>query len=119
MRKLLLVEDDPAIGKALQITLGLEGYNVSLACTAAAAHEALGRNKFDIFVLDITLPDGNGLDLCRKVREENPGVPIVMVTGTLDEATQEKARQAGANDYVSKPFSTSGLAARLRQALPG
>ncbi|MGI8722456.1 MAG: response regulator transcription factor [Geodermatophilaceae bacterium] len=109
----LIVEDDEGIGRGLLRALGGEGYTSVWARTAA---DALGQplSDFDVILLDLGLPDMDGLDLCRRLRRELPETPIVMLTARGWETDLVVGLDAGADDYLVKPFRLAELFARLR-----
>jgi DNA-binding response OmpR family regulator len=114
--RLLLVEDEAAIAEPLAESLEREGFVVEVAGTVAAAEAALGRREPDLLLLDVMLPDGDGRDLCRRVRAGSD-VPIVMLTARGEEIDRVLGLELGADDYVVKPFSARELAARVRAIL--
>jgi two-component system response regulator RegX3 len=114
--RLLLVEDEVAIAEPLAESLGREGFEVEVAGTVAAAEEALGRGEPSLLLLDVMLPDGDGRDLCRRVRATSD-LPIVMLTARGEEIDRVVGLELGADDYVVKPFSARELAARIRAIL--
>ena len=114
--RILVVDDEPQILRALQIKLRSAGYAVE---TAASAQEALTKAAMrppEAIILDVLLPDGNGTDVCREVRTWST-VPIVVLSAVGEEHEKIAALDAGADDYVTKPFSGDELLARLRAAL--
>ncbi len=115
--RILIVEDDPAIALGLVDTLEFEGFEVCHANEGAKALSELGSGGFDCVVLDIMLPDMNGFDVCRKIREKNRAVPILMLSARSQESDKIRGLDAGADDYVTKPFSVGELVARLRALL--
>ncbi|MGZ3713627.1 MAG: response regulator transcription factor [Bdellovibrionota bacterium] len=118
MTKILLVEDDPGIGKGLKVTLELEGYGVIWAETLAAAKAATAKEgAFDLVILDLNLPDGSGLTFARSCRSEFPAMPVLMLTASSDEESVVAGFEAGAIDYVRKPFSNKELKARIQVVL--
>jgi len=114
--RVLAVDDEPHILKALQTILEGAGYAVDTASTAkdALVHAALHRPE--AVILDLVLPDGSGIDVCRELRTWTQ-VPILVISVVGDEAEKVEALDAGADDYVTKPFSVNELLARLRAAL--
>lgn len=119
MNTILLVEDDPVIGKSLKVALELEGYEATWCDTLGKAREAATAGTFDLVVLDLNLPDGSGLSFAKESRERAPATPILMLTASGDEASVVAGFEAGAVDYVRKPFSNSELKARIRVVLKG
>lgn len=117
MTQVLLVEDDPMLGTNLKLNLELEGFQVEWAQSLKAAEEANQKKPFQLALLDLGLPDGNGLDFCRHVREQGSRLPIIILTAQSDEDSVVDGLGAGADDYVKKPFSNKELVARIRSAL--
>ena len=113
----LVVEDDSAIADALVAELTAHGYVVVLARTGRAALDAVGARAPDAVLLDLGLPDLDGVHVCRSLRQALPSVPIVMLTARDTEIDIVVGLDAGATDYVTKPFSTHVLLARLRAHL--
>jgi DNA-binding response OmpR family regulator len=116
--RLLLVEDDESIGRPLTRTLEGQGYAVDWARTARAALDAV-REDTALVLLDLGLPDGDGLAVCERLRERRPDVAIVMLTARREEADVVLGLNAGADDYVVKPFRLAELLARVRARLRG
>jgi len=117
-RKILIVDDDTALRQSLAEQLGRDGEFVTIECgTAAEALETVGRYRFDAILLDVGLPDRDGRELCHALRHAGVGVPIVMLTAADSEGDTVQGLEAGANDYVTKPFRLNVLLARLRAHL--
>jgi two-component system KDP operon response regulator KdpE len=114
--RVLVVDDEPPIRKLLRMGLGAAGYQVLDAPNGKVALEQIGE-KPDLVILDLGLPDVQGLDLLRKLREVNEAVPIVVLSSRTDEAAKVQALDSGADDYVTKPFGMNELLARIRAAL--
>jgi DNA-binding response OmpR family regulator len=114
--RILVVEDEPAIAEPLAESLEREGFDVELAGTVAQAQEALGRGEPDLLLLDVMLPDGDGRELCRRLRARSD-LPIVMLTARGEEIDRVVGLELGADDYVVKPFSARELSARIRAIL--
>jgi two-component system KDP operon response regulator KdpE len=112
----LVVDDEPQITRGLKVVLKHAGYQVETADTKQGALDALSVRPPDAVVLDLVLPDGSGVDVCREVRGWS-GVPIVVLSAVGDEREKVRALDAGADDYVTKPFGTEELLARLRAVL--
>jgi DNA-binding response OmpR family regulator len=113
--QLLIVEDDPAIGTSLERALGNGGYCCTRATTVAEALRVTSAP--DLVLLDLGLPDGDGLDLARDLNLRWPDVPIVMLTARTDEMDVVVGLDAGAVDYIAKPFRLAELMARVRAHL--
>jgi DNA-binding response OmpR family regulator len=117
-RKILIVDDDPALRHSLAEQLEQHGEFSAIECgTAVEALATAGRERFDAILLDIGLPDMDGRELCRRMRSAGVSAPIVMLTAADSEADTVTGLDAGANDYVTKPFRLSVLLARLRAHL--
>jgi two-component system KDP operon response regulator KdpE len=114
--KVLVVDDEPPIRKLLRMGLSTQGYDILEAANAKASLELLGQ-KPDLVILDLGLPDMQGLDLLRMMRARNESVPIVVLSSRGDEAGKVQALDLGADDYVTKPFGMDELLARMRAAL--
>ena len=100
---ILIVDDEPPIRRLLRTGLSTQGFEISDAANGAAALAALSR-KHDLVILDLGLPDINGLDVLRSVRERGDLTPVVILSSRGDEAGKVKAFELGADDYVTKPF---------------
>jgi DNA-binding response OmpR family regulator len=109
----LLVEDDPGIGRVVSRGLAAEGYDVEWLQTAAHARARLKERPFTTLILDLGLPDGDGLDLCRAMRAEGVETPVLMLTAREALGDKLDGFQSGADDYLSKPFAFEELLARL------
>ena len=116
MKKLLIVEDDNDLREGLEFTFRSEKYEVISANTIKKAKECLQQMDFQGIILDCNLPDGNGFELCKKLREESE-IPIMMLTARDTELDEIKALELGADDYMSKPFSVAVLKARVKKIL--
>jgi len=114
--RILLVDDEVSIQRALAPLLRSRGYEVEVARTAGDALDALRVRPPDLIVLDLGLPDLDGVDVCRRVRAES-AVPVVVLSARGGEADKVAALDLGADDYVTKPFSPEELLARIRVAL--
>jgi two-component system KDP operon response regulator KdpE len=114
--RVLVVDDEPQILRALQIKLREAGYAVETASTAKEALMKAGMLPPEAIVLDLLLPDGRGTDVCRELRQWN-SAPILVLSAVGEEKEKIEALDAGADDYVTKPFSGDELLARLRAAL--
>jgi two-component system, OmpR family, KDP operon response regulator KdpE len=114
--RVLVVDDEPPIRKLLRMGLGTQGYDVREAANGKAALELMA-DKPDLVILDLGLPDMQGLELLRRLRTQNEGVPIVVLSSRGDEAAKVLALDLGADDYVTRPFGMNELLARIRAAL--
>ena len=110
----LVVEDDPAIARLLEVELGEAGYGVELAATGAQGLAAIERDEPAVVVLDVRLPDVDGLSVCRQARRSGHGMPILMLTALDRVGDRVLGLDAGADDYLAKPFAIEELLARLR-----
>ena len=115
--KILVVDDEPSIRRLLHTGLGTQGYTIVEAENARHAVERLATNKPDLIVLDLGLPDRNGLELLRDLREGGIEIPVVILSSRTDESGIVQALELGADDYVTKPFSMNELIARIKTAL--
>jgi DNA-binding response OmpR family regulator len=116
MRKVLLAEDDPAIADPLARALRREGYQVDVCTDGESALEAALQHP-DLLVLDLGLPKMDGLEVCRRLRQEGRSVPVLVLTARADEVDTVVGLDAGADDYVTKPFRLAELLARTRALL--
>jgi two-component system KDP operon response regulator KdpE len=116
MHQVLVVEDEPGIRHVLRVLLEAERYRVAEAATAARAEIEARTHKPDLLLVDLGLPDGDGLEVIRRVRAWSP-VPIVVLSARMQEEQKVAALDAGADDYVTKPFGAPELLARMRAAL--
>jgi DNA-binding response OmpR family regulator len=114
---ILLIEDDERISEPLLRVLGAEGFEVVHSATGGDGLAAVQARRPDLMLLDLTLPDIDGLDVCRKVREDRPEMPIIMLTARADEMDVIVGLGAGADDYVPKPFRLAELVARIKARL--
>lgn len=114
--KVLIVDDEPPIRKLLSMGLTTQGYQVVAATNGKTALESLTQNP-DLIILDLGLPDIQGLELLRMIRARNESVPIVILSSRGDEAGKVQALDLGADDFVTKPFGMDELLARMRAAL--
>jgi two-component system KDP operon response regulator KdpE len=114
--RILVVDDEPNIQAAVRPLLMSSGYEVLMAMTGRAALDAVERQSLDVIVLDLGLPDMDGIEVCRLIREERK-VPIIVLSARGAEKDKVHALDAGADDYVTKPFGSEELLARIRVAL--
>ena len=117
---ILIVDDDDALRETLSEQLQIDGeFVVTEAATIAEADRMLASKdaRFDALILDVGLPDGDGRDFCQKLRQRGLKMPIVILTGSDDDADVVRGLEAGANDYVAKPFRLAVLLARIRRLL--
>ncbi len=116
---ILVVDDEAEIREGLEALLSSEHFEVTLADSAEAGLQELGERPFDLMLLDVSLPDGNGLDLLREIRQRDPALSVILITayGSIDMARQ--AFKSGAHDYITKPWSNDELIAQVSQAIEG
>jgi two-component system KDP operon response regulator KdpE len=114
--RVLVCDDEPQILRALRITLRDEGFDVLVATTVAEALDVAALHAPDAAILDLLLPDGDGIEITRRLREWS-AVPIIVLSAVGEEEQKIRALQAGADDYVTKPFSPRELVARLHAVL--
>ena len=116
---ILVIEDEPDIRRNLEYNLGREGFNASSVGTLDEAYKKIKSKKFDLILLDLMLPDGSGLDLCKKIKSnsETEATPIIILTAKDDEVDKVVGFELGADDYVTKPFSVRELILRVKAIL--
>jgi two-component system, OmpR family, phosphate regulon response regulator OmpR len=114
--RILLIEDDPRLAAMVQAYLGEAGFRITHAATGTAGVALAGREGFDALILDLMLPDMDGLDVCRQIRTRS-GTPILMLTARGDAMDRVIGLEMGADDYLPKPFEPRELLARLRAIL--
>jgi len=115
-QRVLVVDDEPQIVRALKVILRSAGYVTQQAETKQEALDAVSVRPPDAMVLDLILPDGSGVEVCEEIRRWS-GLPIIVLSAVGDEREKVRALDAGADDYITKPFGTDELLARLRAAL--
>ena len=116
-KRVLVVEDDPAILTGLTDLLEDEGFGVVSATDGASAVLLHGREKPDLVLLDVMIPEKNGYDVCREIRRVDPVTPVIMLTAKGEEVDKVVGLELGADDYVVKPFGANELLARIRAVL--
>lgn len=116
-KNLLLLEDDQSLIDGLVYVLMKEGYAVDVATTVAQAHALLAQKTYALLLLDMTLPDGNGLNVCESVRTAGSIVPIIFLTAMDEEVQVIRALDGGGDDYITKPFKLGELCSRIRAQL--
>lgn len=114
MKRILIVEDDALLNKTLAYNLSSDGWDVTPALNARTAAALLAGTEYDLVLLDINLPDGNGYDLCRLVKPEHPDTVVIFLTANDQERDQLRGYEAGAVDYITKPFSIEALQRKIR-----
>jgi DNA-binding response OmpR family regulator len=113
-QRVLVVEDDPAIARVLELELGEAGYRVEVTVAGTDGLSAMERERPDLVVLDVRLPDMDGLTVCRRARRSGHDMPILMLTALDRVGDRVVGLDAGADDYLAKPFAIEELLARLR-----
>ncbi len=113
---IFLLEDDDAIGIGLTYSLENEGYKVTLAKTVSDALNIINRENFSLYILDLTLPDGSGYDVCKRIKEKGD-LPVIFLTAFDDEVNVVMGFDLGADDYISKPFRVKELLLRIKSVL--
>jgi two-component system response regulator BaeR len=116
MSQILLVEDEERIAQSLALTLEAIGHNLTHCATLAEAETVFDDRLFAAILLDLNLPDGNGIDFCRSIRQQS-AIPILMLTARRDEVDRILGLELGADDYIVKPFSPREVAARINAVL--
>lgn len=116
MKRIFLVEDDKEIAKNLTLLLQTEGFSVTHVHTQREVISTLDENKFDLALVDISLPDGNGFAVCTEIKEAQD-IPVIFLTASGDEASVVTGLNMGADDYITKPFRPRELIARIGTAL--
>src|SRR5579884_1151359 len=117
MTRILIVEDEPAIALGLEDDLKIEGYDVEVLADGNAACQRALTAKFDLILLDVMLPGKDGFEVCREIRRRGVTTPILMLTAKVQEAEKVMGFELGADDYVTKPFGTRELRARIKALL--
>jgi diguanylate cyclase (GGDEF)-like protein len=111
---ILIVDDDAAILKFMKIVLEMEGYECETSLSSQAALELIQSAPFDIMITDIVMPGMSGLELTGKAKGVRPNMPVIVTTGFVDNLSYDKAIEAGASDFIKKPFSEKELIARIK-----
>lgn len=112
MRTILIVEDDENLSRGITFAFEKDGYSIISANTIKAGKSCFNQHDIDLIILDLGLPDGNGMELCKSVREKSH-IPIIMLTACDLETDEVQGLMSGADDYITKPFSLSVLRARI------
>lgn len=113
MKRILIVEDDNLLNKTLTYNLTSDGYEVTGVLNARTATTKLTSSEYDLVLLDINLPDGNGYDLCRLIKPEHPATVVIFLTANDQESDQMRGYEVGAVDYITKPFSIGALQRKI------
>ena len=117
MSRILLLEDDGSLAEGLCYSLEKEGYVVEAAECVGEAKGLLARGRFDLLLLDVTLPDGTGFEVCEMVRAQGNRVPIIFLTASDEEMNVLRGLDSGGDDYIGKPFKLGELLSRIRALL--
>lgn len=118
MSKLLLLEDDLSLIDGLRYSLKKNGFDVDFVRTVQEALQSLKRiHQYDLLILDVTLPDGTGFEVCESVREQNQHIPIIFLTASDEEVNIIRGLDSGGDDYITKPFKLGELCSRIRALL--
>ncbi|MDO5784846.1 MAG: response regulator transcription factor [Eubacteriales bacterium] len=118
MNKILLLEDDVSLVDGLRYSLKKNGFEVTVARTVRDALEYLtAMNRYNLLILDVTLPDGTGFEVCEKVRQQNQQMPIIFLTASDEEVNVIRGLDIGGDDYITKPFKLGELCSRIRALL--
>ncbi len=117
MESIFLLEDDQTLGRGIVMALETPGRTVTLAGTLQEGRAVLARERFDLLILDINLPDGSGLELLRQLRAAGNSTPVILLTANDLELDEVTGLEAGADDYITKPFSLAVLRARVAAQL--
>lgn len=117
MSHIFLVEDDPVLGRGLSVSLEAEGYQVTWVRCLQEAYLKNDELELDLVILDLGLPDGNGLGFCKKVRSAGSQIPIIVLTASIAEDVAVDCLDSGVNDFIRKPFGNCELMARIRNLL--
>ena len=118
MSKILLLEDDISLVDGLQYSLKKNGFEAEIVRTVSEALNSIGNiGKYDLLILDVTLPDGTGFDVCEAVRRQGQQVPIIFLTASDEEVNIIRGLDSGGDDYITKPFRLGELCSRIRALL--
>jgi two-component system phosphate regulon response regulator PhoB len=117
--RVLIIEDEPDIRKTIDYNLSKESYEVIQAASIEEGEKAIASNKIDVIILDLMLPDGSGLTLCRDIKSEpsTKNIPVIILTAKTEEVDRLVGFELGADDYVTKPFSVRELILRVKAIL--
>src|SRR5262252_366579 len=118
MNRIVVIEDDPAILRGLADNLRLESYDVATASDGASGYRLIRTEKPDLVILDLMLPGLNGYEVCRQMRRDGVGIPVLMLTANDQEDSRVRGFESGADDYVAKPFSLRELLCCIQAILP-
>ncbi|MDY8110007.1 response regulator transcription factor [Fulvimarina sp. 2208YS6-2-32] len=114
---ILVTDDDPEIGRLLGRYLESQGFRCSLATDRRSCEKKIAEGNFDLLVLDVMLPDGSGLDICRDMKDVKPHLPVILLTALKEDVDRIIGLELGADDYLGKPFNPRELSARIKAVL--
>ena len=114
MKHVLVVEDDSFLNKMLSYNLTADGYEITSVLNARTAAQALNSREFDLVLLDINLPDGNGFELCKLIKPQHPDTIVIFLTANDQESDQIRGYEVGAIDYITKPFVIGALQRKIK-----
>ncbi|HMN18824.1 MAG: response regulator transcription factor [Ignavibacteriota bacterium] len=117
MKKLLIIEDDPATLNGLEETFSEENFQVTTSISGQMGFDKAMHESYDLIILDLVLPEKNGIDICKDLRKNGINTPVLMLTGKKDEIDKIIGLEIGADDYVTKPFSLREVVARVKALL--
>ena len=117
MKHILVVEDDSFLNKMLSYNLTADGYEITSVLNARTAAQALNSREFDLVLLDINLPDGNGFELCKLIKPQHPDTIVIFLTANDQENDQIRGYEVGAVDYITKPFVIGALQRKIKAML--
>ena len=117
MQKILIIEDDPATSMGLSDSLKEEGYSVTVASSGKMGYEKALTGEYNMIILDLMLPEKNGIEVCKDLRKNNINTPILMLTGKKEEIDEIIGLEIGADDYITKPFSMRNVIAHVKAIL--
>lgn len=117
MSRILIVDDEPSMREGLADNLVFEGYTAEMAANGIEALEKLHTDQYDLVILDVMMPGLSGFDVCKKLRQEENNVPVILLTAKGEEIDRVLGLELGADDYITKPFSLRELLARVKAIL--
>jgi len=117
MQNILLVEDDPEISRLLNLHFDTSQYQLTCCSTGQEALKNIDSGKYHLIMLDISLPDSNGMEICKKIRATDSNTPVMMITCHAEESDKVLALELGADDYITKPFGILELMARVKAVM--
>ena len=117
MKNILIVEDEQHLAEGLQLNFTLEGFSTDIANSVRRAQQYIEQRHYDVIILDVTLPDGDGFQLCKYIRNKHIHIPVLMLTARTLPEDKVQGLEAGADDYLTKPFDLNELLARIRSLI--